>query len=68
MQVDIAGAAGVPKQDTWEWDPAAGTWTERTISGSKPSQRYAHAMAFDATRNKVVVFGGSDISTGGSPE
>jgi hypothetical protein len=66
LQTDIAGAAGVPKQDTWEWDPAASTWTERTIQGTKPTQRYAHAMAFDATRVKVVVFGGSDISTGGS--
>ena len=65
LQTDIAGAAGVPKQDTWEWDPAAATWTERTVSGSKPSQRYAHAMAFDGTRKKVVVFGGSDISTAG---
>jgi hypothetical protein len=66
IQIDVTGAAGVPKQDTWEWDPVAGTWTERTVKGSKPSQRYAHAMAFDATRNKVVVFGGWDISTGGS--
>jgi hypothetical protein len=66
FQLDVAGAAGVPKQDTWEWDPAAGTWTERTLKGTKPSQRYAHAMAFDDTRNKVVVFGGWDISTGGS--
>ena len=66
IQVDVTGAAGVPKQDTWEWDPAAGTWTERTLKGTKPSQRYAHAMAFDGTRNKVVVFGGWDISTGGS--
>ena len=65
MQVDISGAAGVPKQDTWEWEPGAGTWTERTVQGSKPSQRYGHAMAFDATRTKVVVFGGSDISTSG---
>jgi hypothetical protein len=66
IQLDIAGAAGVPKQDTWEWDPTAGTWTERTAKGTKPGQRYAHAMAFDDTRNKVVVFGGWDISTGGS--
>ena len=65
MQTDLASSAGVPKQDTWEWDPTAGTWTERTIVGSKPTQRFGHAMAFDATRVKVVVFGGSDISTGG---
>ena len=66
MQTDIAGAAGVPKQDTWEWDPTASTWTERTVSGSKPSQRYAHAMAFDGNRKKALVFGGWDISSGGS--
>jgi hypothetical protein len=66
IQLDIAGSAGVPKQDTWDWDPAAGTWTERTAKGTKPGQRYAHATAFDASRNKVVVFGGWDISTGGS--
>ena len=66
MQVDIAGASGVPKRDTWEWDPALGTWAERTSQGSKPSARYAHSMAFDGSRGKVVVFGGWDISTGNS--
>ncbi len=66
MQTDLANAAGVPKQDTWEWDPAAATWTERTASGTKPSQRYAHAMAFDGNRKKVMVFGGWDIGSGGS--
>ncbi len=64
IQTDIASATGVPKQDTWEWDPRAGTWTERTSTGSKPSQRYGHAMAFDGTRKKVVLFGGWDMSTG----
>jgi MYXO-CTERM domain-containing protein len=66
LQTDIASAPGVPKQDTWEWDPATATWTERTAAGSKPSQRYGHAMAFDGSRNKAVVFGGWDISTGGT--
>jgi N-acetylneuraminic acid mutarotase len=65
MQIDIPGATGVPKQDTWEWDPVAQTWSERTSTGSKPSQRYGHAMAFDAGRGKVVVFGGYDMSTAG---
>jgi hypothetical protein len=64
MQSDIAGASGVPKQDTWEWDPATAAWTEVTAPGNKPSQRYGHAMAFDGSRKKVVVFGGWDISTG----
>lgn len=64
IQVDIAGAPGVPKQDTWEWDPEAGTWTELPGSGERPSQRYGHALAFDATRNKVVLFGGWDMGSG----
>jgi hypothetical protein len=64
IQTDILGAAGVPKQDTWEWDPTAGSWSERTAAGSKPSQRYGHAMAFDGTRKKLVLFGGWDMSSG----
>ena len=66
MQTEIAGAGGVPKRDTWEFDPAARTWTERTAVGSKPSERYGHSMAFDGSRGKVVLFGGWDMSTGGS--
>jgi hypothetical protein len=64
IQIDIAGAAGVPKQDVWDWDPEEATWTERTASGSKPSPRYASATAFDGTRQRMVVFGGWDMSTG----
>ena len=66
MQMDIAGATGIPKQDTWEWDAAASTWSERTALGKKPSARYAHAMAFDGSRGKAVVVGGWDITSGGS--
>jgi hypothetical protein len=64
LQVDIAGATGVPKRDTWEWDPEKGTWTERTGS-TKPSQRFGHALAFDDTRKKLVLFGGVDMATNG---
>jgi MYXO-CTERM domain-containing protein len=66
MQKDAAGVDGNPTQDTWEWDPATGTWTERTSQGTKPSPRYAHAMAFAGGINKAIVFGGWDIGTGGS--
>jgi hypothetical protein len=65
MQTEITGASGVPKQDTWEWDPASSTFTERTAAGNKPSQRYGHAMTFDSGRGRVLIFGGFDISTGG---
>jgi hypothetical protein len=66
MQVDISGVAGIPKQDTWEWDPTNLAWTERTMAGPKPGPRFGHAMAFDGSRNKVVVVGGFDIASGGS--
>jgi MYXO-CTERM domain-containing protein len=66
MKMDIAGAAGAPLQDTWEWDAKTATWTEQTAVGSKPSQRYGHAMAFDGSRGKALVFGGLDVRTGQS--
>lgn len=41
--------------DTWEWDGT--TWTER-MSATSPPGRQGHAMAYDAARQRVVVFGG----------
>jgi hypothetical protein len=41
--------------DTWEWDGA--NWIQRTPATSPPA-RYHHAMAYDATRQRVVLFGG----------
>ena len=64
LEKDIAGASGAPKQDTWEWDPEASAWTERTVPGFMPSPRYGHATGFDGVNGRVVVFGGSDIATG----
>jgi N-acetylneuraminic acid mutarotase len=46
-----------PRADTWEWDGAAGTWTQRS-AGSSPSPRWGQAMAYDASRDRVVLFGG----------
>ena len=40
--------------DTWEWDGER--WTLASAPG--PSPRDHHAMAFDAARGKVVLFGG----------
>jgi MYXO-CTERM domain-containing protein len=61
LQVDVPGATGVPKQDTWEWDPGAQTWTDRTSMGDKPAARMAPAMAYDDTRKRVVLFGGVNM-------
>lgn len=46
----IAGIRG----DTWEWDGER--WKEIPIKG--PPARDHHAMAYDAERKKVVIFGG----------
>jgi hypothetical protein len=51
-----AGVAGVP--DTWEWDSASGTWTDRTPTGASPPGRYSHAVTYDGARGKIVLFGG----------
>lgn len=44
-----------PLNDTWEW---SGTeWVQRTPA-TVPPARYGQAMAFDATRGVVIMFGG----------
>jgi hypothetical protein len=42
--------------DHWEWDGQA--WTPRTIA-TPPPARWIHRMAYDAQRNRVVLFGGA---------
>jgi Immunoglobulin domain/Galactose oxidase, central domain len=51
------GGAGVIKElqhDTWEWNGAA--WT--LVSTTGPLPRQFHSMAYDATRQRVVLMGG----------
>jgi len=43
--------------DLWEWNGTAGTWAKRIPSPS-PSARQQHAMAFDVSRGRAVLFGG----------
>lgn len=43
--------------DTWEWDGA--TWT-RIMGGIVPPQRANHALAYDAARARVLLFGGAN--------
>jgi hypothetical protein len=54
----LGGAYATALQELWEWDPAAGAWTQRTLVGSKPVARAGAGMVFDSTRNKFVIFGG----------
>ncbi|MBI5528052.1 MAG: hypothetical protein HY897_17100 [Deltaproteobacteria bacterium] len=58
----FGGNDGSLRQDTWEWDGAVGTWTDRTPAGTKPSARNYHALAYDSARGRVVLFGGDDGS------
>src|SRR5262245_6212170 len=42
---------------TWELDRA--NWILASVTSSSPSPRVGHAMAFDASRGRVVLFGGA---------
>jgi N-acetylneuraminic acid mutarotase len=46
--------------DTWAYDPAGNTWTHLAPLGPQPSPRSGHALAYDAVRRQVILFGGSD--------
>ncbi|MBK8977824.1 MAG: PD40 domain-containing protein [Planctomycetes bacterium] len=50
-----ASARPVYYADTWEWD--GGNWIYRS-STRRPIGRADHAMAYDAARQRVVLFGG----------
>lgn len=49
--------SGLSLSDTWEWDGVNEIWTEKG-PGPQPS-RFGHAMAFDASVGKVLLFGGA---------
>jgi len=42
------------------------TWTQRSPANSPPA-RYLHAMAYDAARGQIVMFGGNPFSSSGFP-
>lgn len=45
--------------DTWEWDPAAHTWEEKTAASIPVyGGLFGPAMAYDPNRNQVILFGG----------
>ncbi len=49
---------------TWEWDGNTMTWAQFTPA-TRPAARGQHAMAYDAARKQVVLFGGLNSSFGG---
>ena len=44
--------------DTWEWDGKAKTWTQHFPASSPPPR--GGSLAYDATRGRIVVFGGDN--------
>jgi hypothetical protein len=46
--------------DTWEWNGSA--WNQR-ITAIAPPARYDHALAYDAGRARIVLFGGTPGAT-----
>jgi hypothetical protein len=57
--------------DLWEYDGAAGTWTNRTpypLPASWPQARMDHAMAYDPSRGKTVLCGGVTEANAGLDE
>lgn len=58
----LQGTAGYCcHSDTWVWNGTS--WTQRFPLHS-PAPRYKPAMAYDAARGEVVLFGGGNFSTG----
>jgi subtilisin family serine protease len=51
------GGSAVAQGDTWWWNGTAGTWSQ-LFPATSPPARYAHAMAYDSVRARVVLHGG----------
>jgi len=57
----FGGFDGLYRNDVWELSlQGAPTWTQLTPAGTPPAGRWAAAVAYDATRDRMVVFGGYD--------
>lgn len=57
----VSGANPSGLRDTWSWNGI--NWTQELPANSPPT-RWQHAMAYDAARERVVVFGGWGVSSG----
>ncbi len=44
--------------DTFEWNRDTVRWDLKTTTGAVPSARRDHALAYDASRQRIVLFGG----------
>jgi len=47
--------------DTWIYDPLANLWIE-IFPQQQPTARHSHSMAYDPIAEKIILFGGIDIT------
>jgi hypothetical protein len=45
--------------DTWQYDPILGTWTELHPFGAVPGVRWNHSMVWMGSTGKILLFGGN---------
>ena len=53
------GSGGVDQNTTWLWDQVGATWIQLSTAQSPPARESA-GMAYDATLQHVILFGGQD--------
>ncbi len=48
--------------ETWEWSPGAAEWS-RAVGATEPNPgpRMSHAMVWDSTRERMILFGGAGL-------
>lgn len=56
----VIGPLGSSSAETWVYDVAANTWTNRTPAVG-PSARFGHAMVYAADASRIVLFGGAGV-------
>lgn len=54
----FGGSADVDKNDLWAYSLAQRRWTELQPEGDRPPARLGHTTIFDASRRRLIVFGG----------
>jgi N-acetylneuraminic acid mutarotase len=53
---------GLYLNDTWAYDPAAGSWDMLDPAGDLPSKRSLHTMVYDVAGGRAILFGGATLN------
>lgn len=51
-------SGGSALNEMWQYKPGTYQWTTVTVNGSLPPARYNHSMVYDASRKKIILYGG----------